>query len=121
MLALSVKQPFAEMIASGKKKKEYRTWSCSCFGDLLIVASKTLHVAAPRFARQYDRHALVFGKAVCVVELYKVTGSDGDYAWHLRNPRRVEPVDVRGCASLYHVLDERIRFIPGDERVHPQG
>jgi hypothetical protein len=40
-----------------------------------------------------------------------VTGDDGEYAWHLRNPRRVEPIEVRGSASLYHVPDERIRIV----------
>lgn len=110
MLALSVKQPWAELIARGKKKKEFRTWSRSCFGELLIVASKS--VSAEDIAGEgLDVAALVFGRAVCVVDFYKVTGDDGDYAWHLRNPRRVEPVEVRGSASLYHVPDERIRFV----------
>lgn len=58
---------------------------------------------------------------MCVVDFYKVTGDDGDYAWHLRNPRRVEPVEVRGSASLYHVPDERIRFVaPKAVRVPPK-
>lgn len=47
MRALSVKQPWAELIARGnKKKKELRTWSRSCFGELLIVASKASGVVA---------------------------------------------------------------------------
>ncbi|HSO35684.1 MAG TPA: ASCH domain-containing protein [Labilithrix sp.] len=110
MLALSVKQPWAELIACGKKKKEFRTWSRSCFGELLIVASKS--VEAEDIADEgLDITSLVFGRAVCVVDFYKVTGDEGDYAWHLRNPRRVEPVEVRGSASLYHVPDERIRLV----------
>jgi hypothetical protein len=60
-----------------------------------------------------DPASLVFGRAVCVVEFYKVTGDEDDYAWHFRNPRRVEPVEIRGSASLYHVPDERIRFVGG--------
>ena len=110
MRALSVKQPWAELIARGKKKKEFRTWTRSCFGELLIVASKS--VEAEDIADEgLDVASLVFGRAVCVVEFYKVTGDEGDYAWHLRNPRRVEPVEVRGSASLYHVADERIRLV----------
>ena len=109
MRALSVKQPWAELIARGKKMKEFRTWSRSCFGELLIVASKS--VSAEDIADEdLDVASLVFGRAVCVVDFFKVTGDDGDYAWHFRNPRRVEPVEVRGSASLYHVPDERIRF-----------
>jgi hypothetical protein len=110
MRALSVKQPWAELIARGKKKKEYRTWSRSCFGELLIVASKGFEADAIE-DEGLDVASLVFGRAVCVVEFHKVTGDEGDYAWHLRNPRRVEPIDVKGSASLYHVPDERIRFV----------
>jgi hypothetical protein len=110
MLALSVKQPWAELIASGKKKKEFRTWSRACFGELLIVASKSVN-AEDIADEGLDVGSLVFGRAVCVVDFYKVTGDDGDYAWHLRNPRRVEPVEVRGSASLYHVPDERIQLV----------
>ena len=110
MRALSVKQPWAELIARGKKKKEFRTWSRSCFGELLIVASKSVE-AEDIEDEGLDMASLVFGRAMCVVEFYKVTGSDDDYAWHLRNPRRVEPVEVKGSASLYHVPDERIRLV----------
>jgi hypothetical protein len=110
MLALSVKQPWAELIARGKKKKEFRTWTRSCFGELLIVASKS--VEAEDIADEgLDVASLVFGRAVCVVDFYKVTGDEDDYAWHFRNPRRVEPVEVKGSASLYHVPDARIRVV----------
>ena len=119
MLALSVKQPWAELIARGQKKKEFRTWTRSCFGELLIVASKS--VEADDIADEgLDVASLVFGRAVCVVDFYKVTGDDGDYAWHFRNPRRVHPIEVRGSASLYRVPDERIRFKAYATRVAPK-
>lgn len=120
MRALSVKQPWAELIARGKKKKkEFRTWSRSCFGELLIVASKAVQADDIAHAG-LDAASLVFGRAVCVVDFYKVTGDEDDYAWHLRNPRRVEPIEVRGSASLYHVLDARIRIVGGAKRVEPK-
>jgi hypothetical protein len=43
MRARSVNQPWAELIARGKRKKEFRTWTRSCFGELLIVASKSVN------------------------------------------------------------------------------
>jgi hypothetical protein len=73
MLALSVKQPWAELIARGTKKKEYRSWSRRSFGELLIVASKSADDDAME-EEGLDPASLVFGRAVCVVEFYKVTG-----------------------------------------------
>ncbi len=109
MRALSVKQPYAELIARGAKTKEYRTWSRDFRGDLLIVASKSPHEAGfDDF--DGDPAALVYGAAVCVVDFWKVTGDEGDYAWHLRNPRRVEPVKITGYASIYNVDDALIRY-----------
>jgi hypothetical protein len=119
MRALSVKQPWAELIARGKKKKEFRTWSRSCFGELLIVASKAVEKDDIAEAG-LDAASLVYGRAVCVVDFHKVTGDEADYAWHLRNPRRVEPIEVRGSASLYHVPDERIRFVTRAKRAAPK-
>lgn len=100
MLALSVKQPFASEISRGVKRREYRTWKTGHRGDLLIVASR-----APVI------EGLPAGAAVCVVELVNVTGHDGAYVWHLRNPRPVAPVAVRGYAALYRVADDLIRIV----------
>jgi len=61
------------------------SWSRSCFGELLIVASKSRSEAFADYADQVDTKRLVFGQAVCVVDFYKVTGDEGDYAWHVRN------------------------------------
>lgn len=112
MIALSVRQPWAELIARGKKKIEYRTWARNVRGDLLIVASKSRDDDECRDER-VDPDAVGYGVAVCVVELWKITGVDGDFEWHLRNPRRVEPIAVRGSASLYHVDDAKIRSLEG--------
>ena len=112
MRALSAKQPYAELIARGMKTKEYRTWTRDFRGDLLIVASKS---PSERGLVEYDGDpsALVYGAAVCVVDFWNVTGVEGDYSWHLRNPRRVEPVAIKGYASVYHVPDEKIRRVAG--------
>lgn len=109
MRALSVRQPWAELLAAGKKKVEYRTWKVAFRGDLLIVASASRHDDACE-DEGLDPAALAYGAAVCVVELWKVTGADGDYAWHVRNPRRVEPVRVKGYASIYRVDDALVRL-----------
>lgn len=112
MRALSIRQPWADSIASGRKKIEYRTWSRNVRGDLLVVASASRH-DEDCADEGLDPDALTYGAAVCVVDLWKVTGTDGDYSWHLRNPRRVIPFAVKGYASLYHVDDSKIRFAKG--------
>ncbi len=110
MKALSVKQPFAELIATGEKKIEYRSWQVAHRGPLLIVASKS-----PNLERceemSMDPAKLAHGVAICVVDLVKVTGDDGDFEWHLKNPRRVEPAPLRGYAALYNVDDALIRYV----------
>lgn len=112
MRALSVRQPWAELIASGKKKIEYRTWQRDFRGDLLIVSSASRH-DDDCAEKGLDPEALGYGVAVCVADFWKVTGDDGDYCWHLRNPRRVEAFRVKGYASIYHVDDNLIRFSRG--------
>ena len=104
MVALSLKQPWAERIASGMKRAEYRTWRApSVVGrDLLIVASKGVMAGYKGEPR---------GVAVCVVRVDAMRGEPGDYAWVISNPRRVKPIAVRGWAALYYVSDRRIRFV----------
>lgn len=116
MRALSVKQPYAELIAQGKKKIEYRRWRVGLRGDLLIVASASRQddvCADPRL----DPEKLVYGAAVCVVDLWDITGDEGEYEWHVRNPRRVEAEPIKGSASIYHVDESRIRFAKRSPRL----
>lgn len=107
MKALSVKQPYAEQLARGTKRIEYRTWKTNYRGPLLIVASKT-----PKEGGE----GLPCGVAICVVELEDVTGEEGDYEWHVAKPRRVAPVPLRGFAALYHVPDASIRYVNQGKR-----
>ena len=96
---LSVKQPYASAIASGEKKIEYRTWSTEYRGDILIHASKVDAEPCPS--------DLPRGVSVCIVELYDVKGSEGDYQWKLRNPRMVKQCPFVGVPGvLYGVNDD---------------
>lgn len=96
MHALSVRQPYAEAIASGAKRREFRTWARNIIvgQDLLIVASR---MPGPGYDGEPQ------GVAICVVRVVKITGSDGAYAWHLENPRRVVALPIKGSASLFRV------------------
>lgn len=103
MKALSVKQPWAELIARGEKTIEVRDWATKHRGPLLIVASKRPNVWAT-------------GCAIAVVDLVDcrpMASADegaalgehqqGAKAWVLENPRRVEPVPVTGRLGVYDV------------------
>ena len=119
MKAISVKQPWAELIASGRKTIELRTWSRAYRGELLIVSGLRFDARGAHFDVDGPR-----GVAVCVVELVDVRpatfgdsqaacfGVDVDafiradktlFAWALANPRRVAPAPVRGALGLFNV------------------
>lgn len=103
MKALSVKQPWAELIARGEKTIEVRSKPTKYRGPLLIVSCKRPNV-------------WVTGHAIAVVDLVDcrpMAKADeeaalrerwvGAKAWVLENPRRVEPVPVTGKQGVYDV------------------
>jgi len=112
MKAISVRQPWASMIAQGSKTIETRTWSTNYRGDLLIVSSKK-----PIFP------GLPSGKGLCVVRLFDcrpMTADDesearcscyeGAWAWCLDYRRRIVPFAVKGALSFYEVADNLIEL-----------
>ena len=118
--ALSVKQPWASLIASGKKSIETRSWSTQYRGPLLICSGQSPDVAALRRfgvvpAEWEDKYPP--GVALCVVSLMNVepmTARDevaaccprypGAYAWRF-GPivAPVTPFAVRGQLGLFKV------------------
>jgi hypothetical protein len=98
MRAISIKQPYASLIASGKKRTERRTWRISP-GPLLIVASKS-----PRVGE------LPCGVALAIVDVEHVVQTARGFSWVLTNVRPVVPLSVRGWAAVYHVPSRRIRL-----------
>ena len=115
---LSVKQPFASMIASGQKKIETRKWRTSYRGDIVIVASLDQRDVLPISRRS----EFPYGKAICVVKLIGIRPMskgdereaccelyDGAFAWMLTNVRRILPIKVKGDLGLYW---RDLRLIP---------
>jgi len=130
MKALSVRQPYAELIARGVKTIEVRTWRTDYRGPLLIVSS----AGAPAWDDSEHQIGMLDadcprGVAVCVVDLadihavdafksYRQTSiqaccapSQSDLAWCLTSPRRVEPVPIKGRLRLYDVDDTLVRLV----------
>ncbi|MBN1377837.1 MAG: ASCH domain-containing protein [Gammaproteobacteria bacterium] len=105
MKAISVKQPWASMIAGGEKTIETRTWPTKYRGRLLIVSSLTPKI-----------RDLPAGMALCtanLVDCRKMTTDDeaaaccpvydGAWAWVLENITPVDPFPVKGTLGLYEV------------------
>jgi len=92
--ALSVRQPWAEMIMLGDKTIECRNYPTDVRGVVYIYASATRYDATHENEMQaefdLDLDALPRGVIVGTVEVYNCQqGSDGGYEWLLRNPSRL--------------------------------
>jgi ASCH domain len=103
MMALSIKQPWANLIASGKKTIETRLWDTDYRGPLLIVSSKTPRIEPAGYALAIAN----------LVECRRMTKRDevaahcevypNAFAWVLANVRPITPFPVRGRLGLYEV------------------
>lgn len=118
MKALTVCQPYAELIACGEKVIENRNWPTSYRGPLVIHAGKSL----AWLDEPSDKDRFVFGAVVAVadltdcrrladlpVHLQDNEHANGPWCWLLANVRRVEPVPYRGVQGLFDVPSELIR------------
>lgn len=104
--ALSLKQPWANMIASGEKTIETRRWPTTYRGPLLIVSSKTPNIppagCAVAVATLVDCRAMTRTDEVAArCALYS-----GAFAWVLRDIRPIKPFAVRGMLGIYDVVVE---------------
>lgn len=127
MKTICIKQPWASLIATGKKTIETRTWQTKYRGDLLVVASLQLdkHAALvlPRIVHPLpppagDKHTYPLGQAVAVVRVVDcrlmkkndVTAAccdvyGGAWAWILEDIRAIQPFSVKGRLGIFEVSD----------------
>ncbi len=120
---LSVRQPFAERIATGRKTVELRSKPTKHRGPLLIVAG------AKPWKGIKPVPGWSFGCAICVVDLVDCRPAmpadsgaaavgglleipdDGWWAWVLEHPRRVEQVPHKGRQGLYFPDADAVRVL----------
>ena len=103
MKAISVKQPWANLIASGEKTVETRTWTTAYRGELLIVSSKTPRIEpagqALAIAELVDcRPMTKADEASALCDVYPKA-----QAWVLRRIRRIPPFPVKGQLGIDEV------------------
>ena len=102
--ALSLQQPYANQVASGKKTLETRTWTTKYRGDILICASMggTGHpkgVALCLVSIDHIRPMVAEDAEAACVELY-----DRAQVWGLSNLRILDkPFPVKGRLSIFNL------------------
>jgi hypothetical protein len=121
LFALSVRQPWTELILQGVKTIEVRTWATQYRGELWLHAGiKPDSNALQRF--NFSAGNLAFGALVgkcelcdCVEFTEQTWGrwrpqhlNEGDlkkrqYAWFFRNPIRITPRSLKGRLGLMHI------------------
>ncbi len=120
MKAISLRQPWATLVADGVKSIETRTWPTNYRGPLLIVSSRVRKpLGVPPMASD-DALAKVagdpLGNALAIVELVDcrpMVAEDATnaccelypraWAWILTKARRITPFPVKGQLGLYEV------------------
>jgi ASCH domain-containing protein len=112
--AISIRQPWASLIASGHKTIETRTWPTPYRGDLLICAARN---PAPGC----NTTDLPTGVALAIVRLVDSRPMRAEdvgaanrpfdrklWSWFLTEVRPIEPFVVRGQLRLFEVDDHLI-------------
>jgi hypothetical protein len=104
MKALSLRQPWANLIANGLKTIETRKWKTNYRGDLVICSSKNPNIFPA-------------GYAICIVEVYDcipmikeheekacIKIYPNAWSWFIRNVRLINPMfPVKGKLSFFEV------------------
>lgn len=119
MKAISIKQPWAELIADGHKTIETRTWYTNHRGLILICASAKHDTEFQKkivLPEPYLVAWSITGCAIAVAELWNCSPMQpadaseamchfvsGLYSWRLRDVRAIEPFPVKGQLGIFNV------------------
>ena len=122
MKVLTVRQPWAHLIAAGGKDIENRTWTTRYRGPVLIHASQKIQGEDIAWVRQehginLTSAKLRVGVTICIVDLtdvvtdHKSRWFEGPYGFVLKNARAVPNVWMRGQMGFFDVPDHVKRQI----------
>jgi len=124
MKVITIKQPFASMIAAGIKEYEFRTWKTKYRGELLIHAGKGVDKKA---MKKFEDYGLEYpsGCIIAKVNLTDCIKVDDElrvvlkeknpsvyssvvkhtewegYAFKLEDVEKIEPIPVNGKLSIW--------------------
>ena len=125
MKVITVKQPYATLIAEGLKKYEFRTWNTKYRGDILIHAGKTVDKKAiERFKDynfEYPTGCIIAKAKITDVEyvdeefvnkvgptnplVYKgiIEKKDWDgYGFKIENVEKIKPISINGQLGFWN-------------------
>ena len=124
MKAITIKQPFASLIAAGLKEYEFRTWKTKYRGEILIHAGKGVDKKAMKkfasYGLEYPSGCII--AKVNLVDCIKVDDNfrkilykknaevysgiinhpewEG-YGFQMNNIKKIEPIPVKGRLSIW--------------------
>ncbi len=117
MKALSLKQPFAELILQGRKKIDLRRWNTHFRGEFLIHASKVPdQKSMEKFGFKDLPCGCIVGKAN-LVDVKKYESSEehqkdeslhladeiwGNYGFVLKDVKRIKPIPAKGSLNFWN-------------------
>ena len=117
MRALSVRQPWAGLILSGRKTLEIRSWSTTHRGPLVICSCSQPF-------KGYKAEKSDLACILCLVDLIDVSPWEpsglpascipgdwfpGQMAWALDNPRPLERLPFKGKLGLFQIAPDLVR------------
>ncbi len=124
MKVITIKQPWATLIAEGYKEYEFRTWRTKYRGEILIHAGKGIDKKAlekfKHLKLEYTSGCIIakatITDCVCVDDVFKDKMLKKDklvynnltrkidkplYGFKLENVEKIEPIKVNGKLSLW--------------------
>ena len=137
MKALSIKQPWAELILEGRKKIELRKWNTKFRGEFLIHSSK---IPDTQSMKRFGFHDLPNGFILGQVELtgVKTYSNDkeliedkdlhlserqlGNKGFILKNPKRIKKIEQKGSLGFWEfkgkvIKDNQIKLADSPEEI----
>lgn len=124
MKVITIKQPWATLIAKGYKKYEFRTWKTKYRGDILIHAGKGIDKKAMSIFEdlnlEYTKGCIIAKAKItdCIYvsenfiketvpknpKVYKGLINKGDwdgYAFKIEDVEEIKPIQINGKLSLW--------------------
>lgn len=131
MKALSVRQPWASLILSGRKTIETRTWFTEYRGPVLICSSNVRQMSdeGRDAMKRHGLDGIPRGVALCLVDLIDCRPMSADdeaaaccslydraFSWSLANVRPVRQVPLKGQLLLFNVPDNVVELAAPGQR-----